>query len=70
MIDLDDVSISAQQVQLKLSLEWEDRYQVVKSHDLSAAENELVEFEQVISMLIYIHLKGSVERMCCDAVVV
>ena len=43
---------------------------MVKPIDRSASEHELMEFEQVVSVLIYVDLKLRVERMLCLLIVV
>ena len=56
--------------QLKLSLEREYWNQMVEMVHPVAAEDQFVVFEQVVAMLIYVHLQRAVERMLGEGIVV
>ena len=70
MVQLDEVAVFAKNVKLELSLECEDRQKVVKPFHLVTSEYQLMLFEQVVSMLIDIHLQGRVERMLGKGVMI
>ena len=70
MVQLYEITVLAQKVQLKLLLESEYRQEVVETVYPAASENELMIFEQIVSVLVYIYLELRVGRMLCKSVMV
>ena len=70
MVHLDKVAVLSEKVKLELLLESEKRYKVVKAVHLIAAEDKLMVFEKILSVLIYIHLERRIERMIGEGIVI
>ena len=57
MVELYEVAVFAKKVELELFLECEYGEQVVETVYLVAAENKLMELEQVVAVFVNVHLE-------------
>ena len=57
MIDLNEIAVFPEIVKLELFLRGRHRKEVVAMSDPVGSEDKLVVFEQIVSMLIHIHLE-------------
>ena len=70
VVHLDNVAVLSKKIKLELLLESEKRDKMVKAVYLFAAEDKLMVFEKILSVLIYIHLERRIERMIGEGIVI